>query len=265
MPSRRSQSTEVEPDLPPERAYAALSPQLEKLQTFKGQDYRQAESPENEWYLLTAKLVMRAFGSASPNYKNFTDAPRAGTHTVRVAFSHRGMGVDHGLRQRNFQARLQAYEDALKSSLAELELDLPHAAVKGVYEPGQEYELYADVKTILGLAKQEILVVDPYLSREIFDVYAGAIPRTVRFRLLGANIPAEVVALGQKYASGGNFEFRRSGSIHDRAIFSDDRVWVCGQSLKDAAKKKATYIVEHDEILMRPIYEEVWNASEVLI
>ena len=41
--------------------------------------------------------------------------------------------------------------------------------------------------------------------------------------------------------------------------------WVIGQSIKDAAKKKPTYIIQHDEPLMRNIYEDIWNKATVLI
>ncbi len=263
MPPKRTQPQETAPDLPPQKAYSVLSAQLEKLQSFKGQKYQECEAAEGEWYQLTAKLVMRSFGSGSPNYGAFTFARSAGEHFMRSYGDYRG--VDHRLNQNNFEARLRAYESALKSSIEELRLDLPEAEFKGVYEPGQEYELYQDVKAIVGLAKRELFVIDPYLSSEIFDVYAGSIPRSVRFRLLGASVPADVQILGQKYTSGGNFEFRSSNSIHDRVFFADNRVWVCGQSLKDAAKKKPTYIVEADETLMRPVYEALWASSQKLI
>ena len=264
MPPKRTQPQETAPDLPPEKAYSVLSAQLEKLQIFKGQDYQKAKAAEDEWYHLTEKLVMRAFGSASPNYRNFRNARIAGEPTAVIAFGDHE-GVDHELYQRNFQARLQAYEGALKSSLAELELDLPDAEIKGVYEPGQEYEFYRDLKSILATAQREIFVIDPYLNAEIFDVYAGSIPRTVTFRLLSNNIPADVKTLAQKYASGGNLQFRVSTLIHDRVVFVDKRVWVSGQSIKDAAKKKPTYIVEHDEPPMREIYERIWQLASVVI
>jgi hypothetical protein len=66
-------------------------------------------------------------------------------------------------------------------------------------------------------------------------------------------VRTELKALAQKYAAGGNLAFRSSGTIHDRVIFADNRVWLCGQSLKDAAKKKRTYIVEHDGPLVRDV------------
>ena len=108
-------------------------------------------------------------------------------------------------------------------------------------------------------------MIDPYLSMEIFDVYASSIPRSVTFRLLSNNVPSDVKALAQKYASGGNLQFRSSASVHDRVIFVDKRVWLSGQSIKDAAKKKPTYIVEHDEPLMREIYERIWQSALVVI
>jgi hypothetical protein len=142
---------------------------------------------------------------------------------------------------------------------------LREVGIKGVYEPGQEYEFYRDMAACLKLAQKEIFIVDPCLNAEIFDVYAHAIPRTVSFRLLSANVPAEVKKLAQKYASGGNLDFRSSAEIHDRLLFADDRLWLIGQSLKDAARKKPTYIVEHDASLQRPLYERIWQAAAAVL
>jgi hypothetical protein len=186
-------------------------------------------------------------------------------HQQGRTFGYRGQIPDSYRQQGNFEVRLVAFEGVLKNCLEELRLDMPDTGLKGVYEPGEEYEFYRDVTACLKLAQKEIFVIDPYLNTSIFNEYAGAIPRTVKFRLLSAKILPDVLALAQKYASGGNFAFRTSNSIHDRVLFADNRVWLTGQSLKDAAKKKPTYIVEHDEPLMRGIYESIWgSAAEVL-
>jgi hypothetical protein len=258
---RKKQPTVTPPDLPPEKAYALLNVQLEKLQALKGRSYAAAKADEDEWSQLTEKLVIRSFGSDGPNHVNFFRARAAGEHRV-VMFDE---GVPHQRYQRNFEARQQAYESLLKSCIAELAIDLPGAGIKGTYDAGEQYEYYRDVTECLKVAQKEIFIIDPYLGREIFEIYANAITRGVVFRLLSSNVPADVLAVAKKYAAGGNLDFRTSASIHDRVLFVDNRVWVSGQSIKDAASKKPTYIVELDEPSMRKIYEPVWTSASKLI
>ena len=266
MAPKRPQPEETAPDLSAEKAYAILSVQLEKLRVLKNQNYQHAKPEEEEWFQFTHKLIQRAFGSNSPNARNFGSARSAGEHRMVLTGWGGRPGIDDAQNQSNFVARTSAYENALKSSLAELKLDLPESEIKGLYAPGEEYEFYKGIKTILSLAAQELFVVDPYLNNEIFETYADSIPRIVKFRLLGTNIPSDVVTLGKKYSGGGNFQLRSTNAIHDRVIFVDQRAWVCGQSLKDAAKKKPTYIVEiEDAGLMRPVYENIWNRASVIV
>jgi hypothetical protein len=99
----------------------------------------------------------------------------------------------------------------------------------------------------------------------VFDLYADGIDRNIQFRILTNNLPSDALTVAQKYAGGGNLALRTTNAIHDRVIFADDRVWIVGQSLKDAAKKKATYIVEHDVTLMRPVYQDIWDKAQVVI
>jgi hypothetical protein len=254
------------PDLSPERAYPILLKQLESLKKLNRKNYEAARQEEQEWIQFTEKIIDRTFGSNSPNRSHFGSAKSAGDH--RISVRPWGSGppvVDHRRHQNNFEARLRAFEAVLNSSLAELKVDLPEPQIQEVFEPGQEYEFYRAVTTILGFATTEIFVVDPYVSTELFDVYAEAIPRTVSFRLLTTTVQAPVESLARKYASGGNLQLRGSDRIHDRVLFADNRVWLCGQSLKDAARKKPTYIVEHDEPLMRQMYEKLWTDGRQII
>jgi hypothetical protein len=259
--ARRAVPPSIPPTIAPERALAAIQKQLQALQLFAGQNYQQAEATEEQWSQFTQSIIERAFGNPSSNLTKFYTARSAGSYRM-IPY---GGGIPHGENQQNFQARTQAYESFLRSCVSELELILPEKEIAGHYEPGQEYEFYRDITSILKAASKSVLIVDPYLGTDVFDVYAGAISRAVLFRLLTSNIPPNVLTLAQKYASGGNLEVRTTTAIHDRAVFADDRVWMIGQSLKDAAKKKPTYIVEHDPALSGPAYESIWNAATKIV
>jgi len=75
--------------------------------------------------------------------------------------------------------------------------------------------------------------------------------------------------LGNPNAEGShNLELRSSQDVHDRHIFVDDRCWTVGQSIKDAAKKKPTYMVGLSANLvpmMRSIYEGLWSKATVVV
>jgi hypothetical protein len=70
------------------------------------------------------------------------------------------------------------------------------------------------------------------------------------------------------YAKSRRLELRSSADVHDRAVFLDQRGWVIGQSIKDAARKKPTYMIELDEPLLnavRNIYNGIWAVAAVVI
>jgi hypothetical protein len=69
-------------------------------------------------------------------------------------------------------------------------------------------------------------------------------------RILSNNIGANVVTVARMYAKNKPLELRSSQNIHDRVMFLDRRGWVSGQSIKDAARKKPTYLIELDEPLL---------------
>ncbi len=51
-------------------------------------------------------------------------------------------------------------------------------------------------------------------------------------------------------------------------VFLDQRGWVIGQSIKDAAKKKPTCLVELTEPLLalaRDAYEKIWKDAKSII
>jgi hypothetical protein len=254
----------MEPDLPIEKALALLRTQLDRLQAFKGKTLREVEAEEGKWCDRTGNIVARTFGDPSRHLEQFYSSLHAGVHNM--------MGISPAQQQRNLEERVQGFDSFLTNCIEELELDLP-SDLKGVYEERQEFQFYADLADIVGSSTKEILLVDPYLDEEHLSLYGQRVKDRAYFRVLvniakmKSSAQSALESVGNKLKSSrGSFELRSSADTHDRVLFVDDRAWVIGQSMKDAAKSKATYIVEfNDPVTLRRVYESIWTSAQVIV
>jgi hypothetical protein len=257
-PRRPSPPPPKPPDFPPDKTYRALQKQLAALDKFRGKKYYEVNHDEEEWKNLTLNILIHGFGEDSENVSQFYHARSAGEHYIG--------GMSPGLIQQNFQKRIEAFAAMLKSSLAELELMMPEPQLAGAYEPGDEYQFYRDLKTIVGFATSTLFIIDNYLDTQLFDVYMENVAPSVAVRVLTSHVSDPLRAVAEKFSKRGNFELRSSKDVHDRVVFADDRCWVIGQSIKDAARKKPTYIVEHSgAATMKNIYEAIWASATVVV
>lgn len=248
------------PDWSPEQSLRVLRQQLEKLQAFKGKNHREMDHEEDVWQQTTQAALTHGFGENSDNVGHFHSARWAGTHSM--------MGISNHQQQLNYNQRIERFEANLRSSIAELEISLPQPEVRGAYDAGDEWAFYKDLKDLMTAAKADIFIVDNYLNTEIFELYAAAVRPGVAFRLLTDQLKGNLEAVARKYAASHSVELRTGPDVHDRHIFIDDRCWAVGQSIKDAAKKKPTYMVELSAGLastMRKIYEDFWGKAMVVV
>jgi hypothetical protein len=254
LATRRTMPAVNPPEWPPDRSLRAIQAQLNELEPLKELHYGMAKSREEAWRQVTESVLRRAFSSDSLVIRNFCNSASAGTYNI--------MGVSSDRMQMNYVARMTAAEIALNTAIADLQMSLPEEEIQGVYESGQQYEFCRDVRTLMHLATKETLIIDPYLDPELFDVYIDSLAPNVAIHVLTENPKPNISLLAQKFARGrSNFELRGATSLHDRALFVDDRCWVIGQSMKDAARTKPTYIVEHANELMRKMYQPIWDAA----
>ena len=160
--------------------------------------------------------------------------------------------------------------DVIEILKLELELD-GRSEIGSVYEPGNVYQYFADVKEIIAGATAEIFLVDPYFNGKIFDSYFREVGSEMRVRLLVDRYASDLKGYVEKHVStfGSQIELRRNkNDLHDRMLFVDaESCWFTGGSFKDAGKK-ASYLIPFDTELTHEkyaIYQAIWGNSRDLL
>jgi len=257
--AKKDQQRVVMPPFEPGRALAAFKRQQAALDALRGRGFREAAADEQAWQNLTQSLIERTFGNPSSNLSHFFSARSAGYYNL--------MGIDDHQRQQNFEERLSANESLFKSIIAELELELPEEGVKGAYAPGDEYAVYRDLSSIISPARSRVLIVDAYIDEDLFNLYVSKV-QLARVDILTNRVGANVETVAAMYATSHAISLRKSNTFHDRLVFVDDRGWVIGQSVKDAAVKKPTYMIELDEpalTMLRDLHESIFQAATNIV
>jgi hypothetical protein len=155
----------------------------------------------------------------------------------------------------------------LRTAVARVEAAIPpqQGSQEKIYGPGDAINVYRDLSEIVAAAKTSVFIADPYGDQEIFDLYLTKVAPGVRVRLLTKPPSPALRSLAGKYTAhpGEQFEARSTSAIHDRVIFIDDRdCWVMGQSMKDAAMKKPTYLLPVAAVSdMSRLYEDAWKGA----
>jgi hypothetical protein len=138
--------------------------------------------------------------------------------------------------------------------------------IKGAYAPGDSYGVYADIKALILAAKASIFIVDNYLIVDIFDLYVSRAAPSIGIRVLTKTASDPVRVVAAKFAKAGQFELRTTNQTHDRHIFVDEEAWALGQSIKEAAESKPTYLVQLTErALFKVWYEGIWSTATSVV
>jgi hypothetical protein len=229
-----------------------------ELTVIAGTKYPDIKPLEERWYQKACAAFNHAFNSDSEMIDNLGRAHTRGSYNI--------MGVSYQQDYSNVMQKIEGYQISLETAVADLEFTLPEPDLRGMYDSGSTYEFATDLLGLIRAATNEVFVVDPYIDTTLFDLYLGSADPKIAIKLLSSNPAAAVKQVASMFkTSRPQFQFRDSNSIHDRVIFADDRCWVAGQSLKDAAKRKPTYIVEVDSQMVKPPYEAIWSSANILI
>jgi hypothetical protein len=157
----------------------------------------------------------------------------------------------------------------LHRAIADLELDVP-PTTDSSFGAGNVYDFFKSLNKVIASAEKSLFIIDPYLDQTVFDHYLVSRQNGVAVRLLLNHNAEKIVASGKMYTAqhGAVLELRKSAALHDRIIFVDGYVcWLVGQSLKDAAKSKPTYLVQAPpDVVAEKLrhYENIWGVANAL-
>lgn len=216
-------------------------------------------APDLENYSPTSREQLAWLGQAHALIKNWD-------RTEAIYFSSACDSMVSGLMRDHSLAKIFGI---LHRAIADLELKVPSSAEVS-FGAGEVYDFFKALNKVIESAEKSIFIIDPYLDHTIFDHYLTARKPSVSVRLLLSHKPENIVPAAKKYVAqhGQVLEVRESKALHDRVIFIDNYVcWLIGQSVKDAAKAKPTYLVPlSPDVVPEKLshYETIWSSANPL-
>lgn len=121
-----------------------------------------------------------------------------------------------------------------------------------IYE-GKIYDAYSILIDILNQAKEDIIIVDNYANKELFDILRNIDRKII---ILSKNLNEILI---KKYASQyKNVVFIGNNPFHDRYIILDKKeVYISGMSIKDIGKKYSYIYKINEELYIKELMKRI--------
>jgi len=165
---------------------------------------------------------------------------------------------------------------AINTTIGSLEkvLESEQVPLEAIYPSGTPYNAYKDIKDIIILAANKLIIVDPYVDGSVVTLFENAKP-SVAIQVLTRNMQGDFQLAAQKFkqqrekAGHGSLEVRKDkGDFHDRFIVADEKFFHVGASIKDAGTKVFA-INEIEDSLNKSVLGEniskAWDAAEKVL
>ena len=127
--------------------------------------------------------------------------------------------------------------------------------VNHIFYDGQIYDAYSLLINILGMAKKEIIIIDNYAGKELFDITKNIM---VNIKVYTKNIDEITIKkYRQEYS---NIEIINTDIFHDRFIILDNsELYNIGSSLKDIGKKCSSINKIEDNTILKGLISRLEN------
>ena len=210
------------------------------------------------WVSKTQQLIARVtddaasmFSEETSNYERLKSLPYAKTGHLKLS------------KQKILKELLGAkdYLDFSDESLEEM-------SKEKIYEGGDAYVFIRDLEEMIQKTKNSMLLIDPFIDDNVFDFFLGSLSKEKHIKVkilksIKSNLNNKLIQAFSKTYKNIEIEIKDSSKIHDRIIFIEKRCWVMGQSTKNAAEIKPTYMIEIEGVNeMYNIYTKIWKEEE---
>ena len=178
----------------------------------------------------------------------------------------------HDRNDRRERADLIA--NIFQRALAVAELRAPVSSQGAFIATGNQFDAFAGIAKVLGSARRNVMIVDPYMDEKTLTDFAPTAPENVSIQLLSDSedhkpslIPAVQRWRQQHAARALEARLTPDDTLHDRLIIVDgETAYTVTQSLKDLAVKSPATIVRVDDPDMRrkkiETYQKFWDSAE---
>ncbi len=147
----------------------------------------------------------------------------------------------------------------------------PESAPDAFFPKGSQHDAYVHIRSILGTAREDLFVIDPYVDGSIYQLLSAISATTLKVRILTLKVPGDFALETQKFMKQHpifKIEARSARDFHDRFIFVDGtRCHLVGASIKDAGSKGCTLLGISDPRIVKFILgyaDDVWDRAALI-
>jgi len=120
-------------------------------------------------------------------------------------------------------------------------------------------KIFAEVKT-------QVSVADSWVDETVFDNVLDVIPKSLPVRLIYSQARGSFDQRAKRFSTEyQKFAVRKYKALHDRFIVVDDKGYVLGPSIKDAASNSPALVVElgaKEKRLLQSFFDELWKKGK---
>lgn len=139
-----------------------------------------------------------------------------------------------------------------------------------IFEKKSTHSFDKFLRATLSGATTKVAIVDSYIDETIFDTVLDSIPKTVPIQLIYSHIPSAnqtAFDIRQKrfMIEYPKYAIKKYKDLHDRFLIVDDRAYIIGPSIKNAASNSPALLVAlstKDGVALEKFFHRLWvNAK----